>query len=94
MKKIKVDIYHEKENKFVITKMECDVINGNIIVGSIKKEIPDYVEYEIFDHNDKKFLVLINPMQRIEAISDYEYELFKQTPLYAALQELKELSYK
>jgi hypothetical protein len=91
MKKINVDVYHEKENKFVMTKMECDVINGKIIVGSIKKEIPDYVEYEIFNHNDKKFLVLINPMHRIEAVKDYEYELFKETPLYAALQDLKEL---
>ncbi len=91
MKKIKVDVYHEKDNKFIITKMECDVIDGNIIVGSIKKEIPDYVNYEIFDYNDKKFLVLINPMHRIEAIKDYEFELFKETPLYAALQELKQL---
>jgi len=91
MEKIKVDVYHEKDNKFIITKMECDVIDGNIIVGSIKKEIPDYVNYEIFDYNDKKFLVLINPMHRIEAVKDYEYELFKETPLYAALQDLKEL---
>jgi hypothetical protein len=91
MEKIKVDVYYEKENKFIITKMECEVIDGNIIVGSIKKEIPDYVNYEIFDYNDKKFLVLINPMHRIEAVKDYEYELFKETPLYAALQDLKEL---
>ena len=91
MEKIKVDVYYEKENKFIITKMECDVIDGNIILGSIKKEIPDYVNYEIFDYNDKKFLVLINPMHRIEAVKDYEYELFKETPLYAALQDLKEL---
>lgn len=91
MEKIKVDVYYEKENKFVITKMECDVIDGNIIVGSIKKKIPDYVNYEIFDYNDKKFLVLINPMHRIEAIKDYEFELFKETALYVALQELKQL---
>jgi hypothetical protein len=91
MEKIKVDVYYEKDNKFIITKMECEVIGGNIIVGSIKKEIPDYVNYEIFDYNNKKFLVLINPMHRIEAIKDYEYELFKETSLYAALEELKQL---
>lgn len=91
MEKIKVDVYYEKDNKFIITKMECEVIDGNIIVGSIKKEIPDYVNYEIFDYNEKKFLVLINPMHRIEAIKDYEFELFKETTLYAALQELKQL---
>ena len=91
MEKIKVDVYYEKDNKFIITKMECEVIDGNIIVGSSKKEIPDYTNYEIFDYNHKKFLVLINPMHRIEAIKDYEFELFKETPLYAALQELKQL---
>jgi hypothetical protein len=91
MEKIKVNVYYEKDNKFIITKMECDVIDGNIIVGSIKKKIPDYVNYEIFDYNDKKFLVLINPMHRIEAIKDYEFELFKETALYVALQELKQL---
>jgi hypothetical protein len=94
MKKINVEVFYEKDNKFLISKMECDVINGNIIVGSIKKEIPDYTNYEIFDYNDKKFLVLINPMHRSEALKQYENELFKQTPLYAALQELKSLTEK
>jgi hypothetical protein len=91
---MEVEIYHEKNNKFLITKMECEVIDGNIIVGSIKKEIPFYANYEIFDYNDKKFLVLINPMHRSEALKQYENELFKQTELYKQLQELKEIAEK
>ena len=94
MEKIKVDVYYEKDNKFVITKMECDVIDGNIIVGSIKKEIPFYTNYEIFDYNDKKFLALFNPMFRGIALQEYSNELFKQTELYKQLQELKELTLK
>jgi hypothetical protein len=95
MKIVNVECYYSNGSEIKKTDQPAYIQNDRLYVGAKRIEYPmAEINYEIRDINGTPTLIVVNPMFKKIALQEFSEYLFKKTPLYQSLQELKEIAEK
>jgi hypothetical protein len=95
MKHLKIQCYYYNGNEIIPIEQDAYIQNDRLYVGAKRIEYPmAEINYEIRDINGTPTLIVVNPMFKKIALQEFSEYLFKKTPLYQSLQELKEIAEK
>lgn len=95
MKHLKIQCYYYDGKEIIPTEQDSYIDNDRLYVGAkrIEYDMAD-INYEIRDVNGTPTLIVVNPMFKKIALSEFFEYLFERTPLYKSLKELKEIAEK
>jgi hypothetical protein len=93
MRIVNVECYYYDGSEIKKTDQPAYIDNERLYVGNKKIEYDMFdINYEIRDVNEIPTLIVCNPMFRKIALQEFSEYLYKKTPLYKNLQELKEIT--